>query len=69
MVGVYGSTGFGTSNSANDHAESIRSAVASAMPSGYSVSRTNNVVTITAPSASGNVNDVSKYFLMVVVLI
>ena len=54
-----GSTGFGTSNSANDHAESIRSAVASAMPSGYSVSRTNNVVTITAPSASGNVNDMS----------
>ena len=54
-----GSTGFGNSNSANDHAESIRSAVASAMPSGYSVSRTNNVVTITAPSASGNVNDMS----------
>ena len=54
-----GSTGFGNSNSANDHAESIRSAVASAMPSGYSVSRTNNVVTITAPAASGNVNDMS----------
>ena len=29
------------------------------MPSGYSVSRTGNVVTITAPSASGNVNDMS----------
>ena len=54
-----GSTGFGSSNSANTHAESIRSAVASAMPSGYSVSRSNNVVTITAPSASGNVGDMS----------
>ena len=32
--------------------------MASAMPSGYS-GRTNNVVTITAPSASGNVNDMS----------
>ena len=41
-----GSTGFGTSNSANDHAESIRSSIASALPSGWSVSRSNNVVTV-----------------------
>ena len=40
-----GSTGFSTSNSANTHAESIRSSIASALPSGWSVSRSNNVVT------------------------
>ena len=54
-----GSTGFSTSNSANTHAESIRSSIASALPSGWSVSRSNNVVTVTAPAASGNVNDMS----------
>ena len=32
-----GSTGFSTSNSANTHAESIRSSIASALPSGWSV--------------------------------
>ena len=54
-----GGTGLSTSNSSSTHAESIRSSIASALPSGWSVSRSNNVVTVTAPAASGNVSDMS----------
>mgnify|MGYP001175026361 CR=1 FL=1 len=54
-----GSTGFSTSNSADTHAETIRSSIASALPNGWSVSRSGAVVTVTAPASSGNVSDMS----------
>jgi len=53
------STGFGTTNQKSQHAETIKSAIASALPGGWSVSRSGSVVTVTAPSSSGNVNDMS----------
>ena len=54
-----GSTSFSNSNTASTHAETIRASIASALPSGWSVSRSNATVTITAPASSGNVNDMS----------
>ena len=53
------STGFGTTNQKSQHAETIKSAIASALPGGWSVSRSGSVITVTAPSSSGNVNDMS----------
>ncbi|BAQ86949.1 hypothetical protein [uncultured Mediterranean phage uvMED] len=54
-----GSTSFGTNNSTSQQAGVIKNAINSALPSGWSVSKSGSIVTVTAPASSGNVNDMS----------
>ncbi len=58
-AGFSGSGSFSTSNTASTHAETLRSSIAGQLPSGWSATRSNNTVTVTAPASSGNVNDMS----------
>jgi len=58
-AGFSGSGSFSTSNTASTHAETLRSSIAGQLPGGWSATRLNNKVYVTAPSSSGNVNDMS----------
>ena len=58
-AGFSGSGTFTNSNTASTHAETLRSGIAFMLPSGWSASRSGNTVTVTAPSSSGNVSDMS----------